>query len=123
MTDQERLSTWIDHYVRAWNSNDETQIAALFTADAEYFTDPYTPPWSGRDVIVSEWLEHRDAPGETTFTWEPLVVGTDLSIITAETSYPAVSYSNLWVIKLDAEGRCSHFTEWWMAHPPSAKAD
>lgn len=26
-------------------------------------------------------------------------------------------YSNLWVIRLDAEGRCAEFTEWWMRHP------
>jgi hypothetical protein len=22
-----------------------------------------------------------------------------------------------WVIRLDAEGRCTEFTEWWMRHP------
>ena len=23
----------------------------------------------------------------------------------------------LWVVRLDAEGRCTEFTEWWMQHP------
>jgi hypothetical protein len=23
-------------------------------------------------------------------------------------------YSNLWVVRLDRDGRCTHFTEWWM---------
>jgi hypothetical protein len=27
------------------------------------------------------------------------------------------TYSNLWVIVLDADGRCREFTEWWMEHP------
>jgi hypothetical protein len=35
---------------------------------------------------------------------------------------PPHSYSNLWIIRLDAEGRCTEFTEWWMRHPdPPAK--
>ena len=30
---------------------------------------------------------------------------------------PPHTYSNLWVVRLDAEGRCTEFTEWWMRHP------
>jgi hypothetical protein len=33
---------------------------------------------------------------------------------------PPHTYSNLWVIRLDADGRCAEFTEWWMQHPGSA---
>ena len=36
-----------------------------------------------------------------------------------ETVYrnPPRTYTNLWVIRLDAEGRCTEFTEWWMQRP------
>src|SRR6266511_3071990 len=27
----------------------------------------------------------------------------------------------LWVVRLDAEGRCTEFTEWWMQHPTPAR--
>ena len=27
-------------------------------------------------------------------------------------------YSNLWVIRLEEDGRASEFTEWWMEKPP-----
>jgi hypothetical protein len=120
MTELEQLTTWIDGYVRAWNSNDTGDIGALFTQDAEYFTEPYHPPWRGRDEIVEQWLVQRDEPGETTFDWEPLSVTDDLSIIQGTTTYPDRTYSNLWVIRLDADGRCRHFTEWWMKHDKSA---
>lgn len=30
---------------------------------------------------------------------------------------PSRAYSNLWVIKFDAESRCNEFTEWWMERP------
>jgi ketosteroid isomerase-like protein len=114
-----RLEGWVDGYVRAWNSNDPGEIGALFSEDAVYYTEPYRPPWRGRDEIVRQWLEHRDEPGETEFGWQPVVVGPDVAVVQGETLYrtPPRTYSNLWVIRLDGEGRCTEFTEWWMRHP------
>ena len=34
------VTTWIEGYVRAWNSNDPDDIGSLFTMDAEYSTAP-----------------------------------------------------------------------------------
>jgi uncharacterized protein (TIGR02246 family) len=119
MTELSQVSAWIDGYVRAWNSNDPPDIAALFTEDAEYYTAPFRPPWRGRDEIVSGWLERRDEPGETTFTWSPLVVTDEVAIIQGQTTYPAETFSNLWVIRLVNDGRCREFTEWWMEQPAS----
>jgi hypothetical protein len=57
--------------------------------------------------------------------WHPVAVAPDVAVVQGETVYrsPPHTYSNLWVIRLDAEGRCTEFTEWWMRHPdrdPSA---
>ena len=111
------LTAWIEGYVRAWNSNDPAAIGALFTEDASYFTEPYRPPARGRVAIVAWWLENRDEPGETTFSWEPLVVTDDLAVVTGTTTYPDHVFSNLWLIRLTPEGTCREFTEWWMEHP------
>jgi ketosteroid isomerase-like protein len=111
------LTAWIEGYVRAWNSNDPAEIGALFTDDAEYYTEPYRPPARGREAIVAWWLENRDEPGETSFTWQPLVVADDLAVVTGTTTYPDRVFSNLWVIRLTADGLCRQFTEWWMEHP------
>jgi ketosteroid isomerase-like protein len=120
MTDLDRVSTWIDDYVRAWNSNDPDDIGALFTEEAEYYTEPYHPPWLGREHIVEQWLENRDEPGETTFEWRPVVVTDEVAVVQGTTVYPGRTYSNMWVIQLDADGRCRHFTEWWMKHDDAA---
>jgi ketosteroid isomerase-like protein len=117
MTELSRVTAWIDGYVRAWNSNDPDEIGALFTEDAAYFTAPFREPWRGREQIVKSWLERRDEPGETTFQWTPLSVTGELAIIQGTTSYPDQRFSNLWVIRLSADGRCREFTEWWMEHP------
>jgi uncharacterized protein (TIGR02246 family) len=113
------LREWVEGYVRAWNSNDPEEIGALFTDDALYYTEPFAAPWRGRAEIVAGWLKHKDEPGQTTFDWQPLVESPELSALTATTTYrdPPRAYSNLWVIRFAAEGRCREFTEWWMKHP------
>ncbi len=113
------LRTWIERYVRAWNSNDPADIGALFTDDAQYSTEPYRSPWRGRDTIVQWWLDNRDVPGETTFNWQPLTVNDDVAIVTGTTTYPDRTFSNLWVIRLTPDGACWQFSEWWMEHPKS----
>ena len=119
MTESDRVATWIDGYVRAWNINDPDDIRALFTHDAEYYTEPFRPPWRGRDEIVEGWLESKDEPGETTFDWRPIALTDEVAIIQGTTTYPGQTYSNLWVLTLDADGRCRQFTEWWMEQPTS----
>jgi hypothetical protein len=114
MTDIDTVTRWIDGYLRAWNSNDPSDIGGLFTADAEYYTAPFRPPWRGRGEIVSGWLERKDAPGETAFEWHPIAVTEGVAVIEATTTYPDRTYRNLWVIRLGAGGRCRQFTEWWM---------
>jgi uncharacterized protein (TIGR02246 family) len=119
MTDLERVTTWINGYVRAWNTNDPADIRALFTADAEYYTAPFRTPWQGREQIVESWLELKDEPGEATFDWRPVAVTDEVAVIQGTTTYPAQTFSNLWVIRLGDDGRCRQFTEWWMEHPAS----
>jgi uncharacterized protein (TIGR02246 family) len=120
VTDLPQVTAWIDGYIRAWNSNDPIDIGGLFTDDAEYYTAPFRRPWRGRDQIVEDWLARRDEPGETSFDWRPLVVTGEVAIVEGTTRYPEQSFSNLWVIRLDDDGRCREFTEWWMEHPRSA---
>jgi ketosteroid isomerase-like protein len=112
MTDA--LDTWMAGYRRAWQSNDPAEIGALFTDDALYYNEPFTPPARGRADIVANWVRRADEPGQTTFTWATLVDTDAVAVVQGETGYPDRRYSNLWVIRLTGDGRASEFTEWWM---------
>lgn len=107
---------WIDGYRRAWASNDESDIRALFTASARYFTEPWIPPVEGQDAIVESWLDRRDEPG--TFAFEGDIAGVDdlTFFYSGVTRYDSGTvYSNLWVVRLTPElDRAESFTEWWM---------
>ena len=113
--DEGAIKTWMDGYVAAWKTNDATRIGELFTDDARYFTAPFREPWAGRDRIVASWLDRKDDPGTWTFEWHALAVAGDLGFVQGRTAYATgSSYRNLWVIRLEADGRASEFTEWWM---------
>jgi uncharacterized protein (TIGR02246 family) len=115
----ERYVDWVRRYVAAWNSNDPQEIADLFTADAEYLTEPYAAPWSGRDEIVAKWLERKDEPGDTKFVYEVLVATPEVGIIKGVSDYLSARtrFFNLWEVCLEDDGCCSRFVEWWMEKP------
>ncbi|SDT77146.1 nuclear transport factor 2 family protein [Actinoplanes derwentensis] len=114
MTSLDAVTAWVGKYRKAWESNDPEDIRDLFAEDAAYFTEPYAKPWVGREAIVTGWTARRDRPGTTTFSWHPLIVTEEMSIIEAATSYPERRYRNLWILRLDHTLLARQFTEWWM---------
>lgn len=117
MADRESLRRWTEGYVGAWASNDPADIRALFTEDARYLTEPHAEPWTGHDEIVREWLDRKDEPGDYTFRFEILAQDGDLGFVRGWTTYPGEDpreYHNLWVIRLEDDGRASEYTEWWV---------
>lgn len=109
---------WVAQYVAAWESNDPEQIGALFSDDAAYLTAPDAEPRRGREQIVAGWLEDRDEPGTWSFDWKILHEDEGFVVVQGRTEYPAEKdYLNLWIIQLDADGRATEYTEWYMPRP------
>jgi ketosteroid isomerase-like protein len=110
------VEEWVRRYAEAWDTNDPQRIAELFTPDASYYTAPFREPWRGRDGIVEGWLARKDDSGTWRFRHEVMAVAGDQSFVRGWTEYlsPPQRYSNLWIIRLEQDGRCSEFTEWWM---------
>ncbi|GGE90164.1 nuclear transport factor 2 family protein [Mycetocola zhadangensis] len=109
------IDQWLNGYLRAWQSNRANDIRALFTEDAEYRTEPWVQPWRGVDAIVDGWLERQDLPGTAEFTWSVIAETDAVTVVEGKTTYrDGPTYSNLWVISFDANGRARSFTEWWM---------
>jgi hypothetical protein len=115
---REGVQAWVDAYVAAWRSYEG--IAELFSADAEYRYHPYDEPLRGPDAIVADWQGDRDEPGSWEARYEPLLVDGDRAVATGETRYAdGRTFSNIFVLAFDGEGRCREFTEWYMEHPPA----
>ena len=108
---------WVAGYLRAWKSNDPTEIGALFAEKAEYRFDAFTDPVVGREAIVAEWLRRQDAADSWTFEHDVVATEGDLVIVEGVTRYAdGRVYSNLWLIRLAADKTATSFTEWLMDH-------
>jgi ketosteroid isomerase-like protein len=113
------VQTWLDAYVDAWRTYDRDAVGELFSADASYAYHPYDDePLRGRDAIIASWLEEPDEAGSWEASYRPLLVEGDRAVATGETRYSdGRTFSNLFVMRFDDDGRCSEFVEWFMEQP------
>jgi hypothetical protein len=119
MTTPVALQAWLDAYVDAWRTYDEAAIADLFSADATYAYHPYdAEPLRGREAILRNWLEEPDESGSWEAAYRPLLIDGDRAAATGETRYAdGRTFSNLFVLRFDPDGRCAEFVEWFMEQP------
>ena len=120
----EIVQGWLDSYLIAWGSNDPDDIRVLFTDDATYAGGPFDPePFIGREAIVAGWLNHKDEPGTWTFEGTPLAYTDGIAVIQGRTEYADGDvYANLWIVRLESDGRASSFVEWFVERDPVAPA-
>lgn len=114
MLTTEQLTDWIDRYVHAWRTADPADIAALFTADAEYHEWPYETAWIGRDAIVEGWLGRQPwQKGGWAFDWSLLMITGDTAAVRGVGVYDKLgTFENLWAITFTEDGRCQTFRMW-----------
>ena len=127
VTDRALVKRWLADYEAAWRSPGTASLAGLFTADASYLQAPYEQPVTGLDAIARMWDAEREGPDEVfTLATSILAVDGPVAVVRAEVRYGdplRQEYRDLWVIRLDDDGRCSWFEEWpyWPGRPFSAR--
>lgn len=114
--DRAALREWVDAYERAWRTAGTEPLASLFAPGATYRTAPFEPPYQGPAAIAALWEAEREGPDEA-FRMESEIVAVegDTGVVRVEVAYGDPvrrTYRDLWVVRLDAEGRCVAFEEW-----------
>jgi hypothetical protein len=123
--DRAQLTDWLARYERAWRSPGTDVLAELFTEDASYSTAPYENPHRGLEEIAKMWEEERFGPDEVfEMTSDVLAVEGDTGVARVTVEYQEAThrerrlhrqqkeYRDLWVVRLNDSGLCSHFEEW-----------
>ncbi len=114
--DHPQLAAWIDAYERLWRTPGTDGLGDLFARDATYRTGPFEPTQQGLDAIAELWeRERRSADEPFRMTSEIVAVEQDTGVSRVEVFYdgpPPRHYRDLWVVRMDESGRCTHFEEW-----------
>lgn len=114
--DRADLTRWIESYERAWRTAPTAAVEQLFTAQATYRSAPFDDPVVGLAAIGEFWEAERDGPDEPfTLRWEPVAVEGSVGVARVEVVYEEPSlgvFRDLWIVTLEADGRCSAFEEW-----------
>ena len=114
--DRDDLARWIERYERAWRTAGTDDLGQLFTPDATYRAGPFDDVATGLTAIAAFWEAERESPDEHfTLTWEPVAVEGDVGVARVEVVYgdpEAARYRDLWLVTLEADGRCRAFEEW-----------
>jgi ketosteroid isomerase-like protein len=117
--DQTKFTDWLDAYKRAWETRDPEAAANLFTANATYQETPFEDPVRGREGIRDYWSDVTRYQEGIEFSYEVLATTETGGIahwrsgFTRLTSNSAVELDGIFLVKLDADGKCTEFREWW----------
>jgi hypothetical protein len=105
------VTAWVEAYVHAWQTNAPVDIAALFTADAEYHETPYETDWIGRDEIVDGWRSRWNwQKGGWDFEWTIASIDGATAVVTGIGHYRKLGdFDNVWTVAFDQSGRCGRF--------------
>ncbi|RFA18857.1 nuclear transport factor 2 family protein [Subtercola boreus] len=107
----ETVTSWIEKYLRAWETNDRDDIAALFTEDAEYHERPFDTEWIGREDIIQGWRGRWEWQ-QGGWTFESTISGIHdrTAVITGLGHYTELGdFDNVWTVTFDELGRCTRF--------------
>jgi ketosteroid isomerase-like protein len=114
--DRDDFDRWIGAYERAWRTPGTEALRDLFSDEATYSTAPFERPYEGLEAIAAFWEEEREGPDEAfEMSWALVAVEGDTGVARVDVAYGDPKprrYRDLWVIRLDPDGRCRTFEEW-----------
>lgn len=113
------FESWLEAYGRAWRDRNPQAAAELFAENGSYQVTPFVEPMRGRPAILAYWSEVTRTEENIQFGFEVLAVTADFGIARWWASFLRVppglqtKLDGIFVISLDASGRCTSLREWW----------
>ena len=115
------LAAWLEGYKAAWETRDPEKAVALFTADATYQDEAFTPPHVGAQGIRDYWTKVTAGQRDVKFQYQLLSVKGNTGIAhwsavfgVAEANPPtSIALDGVFLLEFDAAGKCRSLREWW----------
>jgi hypothetical protein len=108
----EAFTSWLTAFGDAWEAADASRLSPLFTVGASFAPDPFAVLVRGRRAVLA--LFHQvfaDWP-KASFTAQVLGIGDTYGVAHWRVSSADRAADGVWVVALDARGRCESLREW-----------
>ena len=116
----------LEAYGRAWATFDGDAWVDLFTDDARYHVDPFSPPIEGHLALRAHLGETAGTQEDMEFTVERHWVSGTTVLAAWHASYrrrgtpDRMRIAGFMTMEVAPDGRIDRLHEWWMARPPNA---
>ena len=113
------LTQWLEGYKAAWEARDAAKAAALFTPDATYQDEAFTPPHVGTHGIKDYWTRVTTGQREVKFQYQVLSVKGSTGIahwaaqVAVADTPTTIKLDGVFLLEFDAGGKCRSLREWW----------
>ena len=109
-------------FARAYETFDGDLVVSLFSDDAEYHEDPFSPPIVGHNAIRAYWLDGSATQDQVEFTIERHLVSGDTIVAVWHMSYVVRNDGGTrrasGVLILETRnGKIERLREWWHERP------
>ena len=117
--DEMIFKTWLEAYGRAWQERDPQAAAELYAENGTYQVTPFLQPLQGHEPIRDYWDEVARTEKDITFSYEILAIQEQFGIAHWRASFERTppglktKLDGIFVIRLDANGKCTSLREWW----------
>jgi steroid delta-isomerase len=113
------LVQWLEGYKAAWGLRDADRAAALFTPDATYQDEAFSPPHAGTQGIRDYWSKVTAGQRDVQFSYTVLSVKGDTGIVhwharfTVADTQATIELDGVFLLAFEASGKCRSLREWW----------
>ena len=106
------FTEWLTAFGDAWEAADADRLGPLFTVGATFAPDPFAALIGRRRALVAFFGDLFGEWPQASFSAQVLGVGDTYGVAHWRVSSHDRALDGVWVVALDARGRCESLREW-----------
>jgi uncharacterized protein (TIGR02246 family) len=121
------LTQWLEDYKAAWETRDPEKAVQLFTEDATYQDEAFSPPHQGAQGIRDYWTRVTAGQRDVKFKYQVLSVTGNSGIahwsaqFAVADSATTINLDGVFLLDFGPGGKCRSLREWWFLQSSEAR--
>lgn len=114
---------WLDVLGKAWINRKPKTAADICTENVLYFETPFDKPLTSKKEVEKIWQEVPESQDDIKFGYEIVCVNQEVGIAKWRASFTRLpskvrnTLDGIYLVKLNDDGLCKEFHQWWVVKP------